>query len=167
VPASTTKGASLLATSSVETQTTSLSTRSIGAQTTSLSTGSIGAQTDDVIGAAVTPHSISGPMKKLPGITDRRFNNYVRKFTTGNGKAKFADLDAIDPTPWNGGIAEIRKPSLRYENLPARVIQQDSKVRIYEPVAGMKGWGRYIENGQAHYSENVFKSDFRPPGLAV
>lgn len=159
------KGASNLLTNSAETQTTSLATRSIGTRT------------DDVIGAAVTPHSISGPKQKLLKFTDRRFNNYVRKFTTGNGKTKFADLDALDSISFGGERTTAnpvyKSPKLRGSDsimddldmmdLPSLFKEPAPPLsQSYTPGEGILGWGR---GADGKWISGVSNPNYKPPGL--
>ncbi|KPM66261.1 hypothetical protein HB4184_03630 [Pseudomonas putida] len=172
--------------SAVSTLTVIVASRFMAAKTTSnVVTRSVGTQTDDVIGAIsnggnlTQTRSIFGPASNLPS---RRFNNYVRKFTTGNGKAKFSELDSLDSIPLRNEGEIVRNPIYKADKNAAPTIFEANIVTTegptttiftpasptttdFTPAAGIKGWGRRIVNGKVSYTENVFQPDFRPPGL--
>jgi len=153
--------------------------------TSEVATRSVATQTDDVIGSITKnidltqPRSIFGPTSNLPS---RRFNNYVRKFTTGNGKTKFSELDSLDSIPLTGDRNNIRNPIFKPDKNPApRTVQANELITEgattltvtppsptlaeWTPAAGMAGWGRRVVDGIVQYESGMFLPDYRPPGI--
>ncbi|HDS0917013.1 TPA: hypothetical protein QEM85_001171 [Pseudomonas putida] len=142
-------------------------------------------QTDDVVGSVTKnidltqPRSIFGPTSNLPS---RRFNNYVRKFTTGNGQTKFSELDSLDSIPLTGDRNNIRNPIFKPDkNAAPRIVAANEVITEgattltvtppsptlaeWTPAAGIAGWGRRVVDGIVKYESGMFLPDYRPPGI--
>ncbi|TCP69980.1 RHS repeat-associated protein [Pseudomonas putida] len=153
--------------------------------TSEVATRSVATQTDDVVGSVTKnidltqPRSIFGPTSNLPS---RRFNNYVRKFTTGNGQTKFSELDSLDSIPLTGDRNNIRNPIFKPDkNAAPRIVAANEVITEgattltvtppsptlaeWTPAAGIAGWGRRVVDGIVKYESGMFLPDYRPPGI--